>query len=138
MIRSILVPRTTELSSGALLDAALAVATQLNGHVRALFVLPNPDAAFAYVPDVVLAAGVTREVLEREMLETRAAAKDSFLAWRKRNKIPEAPDVRLDSCFATWSGTIWRYRNNRRPVRPCQRFDRGAAAFQFCSGAALF
>ena len=62
MIRNILVPLTPEMSSDALLNAALSVAKGLNGHIRALFVQPHPDAAFAYLPDVILAAGVTREV----------------------------------------------------------------------------
>jgi nucleotide-binding universal stress UspA family protein len=103
MIRTILVPLTPEMSSDALLDAALSVAKRLNGHIRALFIQPHPDAAFAYLPDVILAAGVTREVIEREALEAAAAAKDRFAAWRKRNNVAEAAGVRLDSCFASWS-----------------------------------
>ena len=102
-IRTILVPLTTELSSEGLLDAALLVAKRLNGHIRALSILPNPDTAFAYLPDVILAAGVTREVIERETQEASAAAKDRFVDWRKRNDVPEAAGVRLDSCFASWS-----------------------------------
>ena len=103
MIRTILVPLTAELSSEALLDAALLVTKRLNGHIRALFIRPNPDTAFAYLPDVILAAGVTREVIERETQEVAAAAKDCFVDWRKRNNVPEAAGVRLDSCFASWS-----------------------------------
>jgi nucleotide-binding universal stress UspA family protein len=103
MIRTILIPLTTELSSEALLDAALSVAKRLNSHIRALFIVPNPDAAFAYLPDVILAAGVTREVIERETQEAAAAAKDRFVDWQKRNNVPDAAGVRLDSCFATWS-----------------------------------
>ena len=61
MIRTVVVPLTTELSSEALLDAALLVAKRLNAHIRALFVQPSPATAFAYLPDVILAAGVTRE-----------------------------------------------------------------------------
>ena len=103
MIRSILVPLTTELPSEALLDAALLVAKRLNAHIRALFVQPNPATAFAYLPDVILAAGVTREVIERETQEAAASAKERFVDWRKRNNVPEAAGVRLDSCFASWS-----------------------------------
>jgi hypothetical protein len=103
MIRTILVPLTLEMSSNALLDAALSVAKRLNGRIRALFIQPHPDAAFAYLPDVILAAGVTREVIERETLEATAAAKNDFAEWRKRNDVPEAAGVRLDSCFASWS-----------------------------------
>ena len=103
MIRNILVPLTPEMSSDALLNAALSVAKRLNGHIRALFVQPHPDAAFAYLPDVILAAGVTREVIEREALEATAAAKDRFDSWRKRNDVPDDAGVRLDSCFVSWS-----------------------------------
>ena len=103
MIRTILVPLTTELPNEALLDAALLVAKQLNCHIRALFIQPHPDAAFAYLPDVILARGVTREVIQRETLEATAAAKERFVDWRKRNNIPEAAGMRLDSCFASWS-----------------------------------
>ena len=102
MIRTILVPLTTELSSEALLDAALLVAKRLDSHIRVLFIQPNPDTAFAYLPDVILAAGVTREVIERETREA-AAAKDRFVDWRKRQNVSEAAGVRLDSCFASWS-----------------------------------
>jgi nucleotide-binding universal stress UspA family protein len=103
MIRTILVPLATELSSEPLLNAALIVAKRLDSHIRALFVQPNPDIAFAYLPEVILAAGVTPEVIEREMLESAAAEKDHFMAWRNRNNLPEAGGVRLDSCFAVWS-----------------------------------
>jgi nucleotide-binding universal stress UspA family protein len=103
MIRTILVPLATELSSEALLDAALLVAKRLNSHIRVLFIQPNPDTAFAYLPDVILAAGVTREVIERETQEAAAAAKDRFVDWRKRQNVSEAAGVRLDSCFASWS-----------------------------------
>ena len=103
MIRNILVPLTPELSTDALLDAALSLAKRLNGHIRALLIQPDPDAAFAYLPDVILAAGVTREVIERETLEATAAAKNRFTDWRKRNEVSEAAGVRLDSCFASWS-----------------------------------
>ena len=79
------------------------MAKRLNGHIRALFIQPHPDVAFAYLPDVILAAGVTREVIEREAAEAAAAAKGHFADWRKRNGVPEAAGVRLDSCFASWS-----------------------------------
>jgi hypothetical protein len=103
MIRTILVPLTTELSSEALLDTALLVAKRLNGHIRVLFIQPNPDTAFAYLPDVILAAGVTREVIEREAHEAATSAKERFVDWRKRNNIQEAAGVQLDNCFASWS-----------------------------------
>src|SRR3974390_3520240 len=106
MIRTILVPLTAELSGEPLLDAALVLARRMNAHIRALFILPNPDAALAYIPDVVLAAGVTREIIERETQEAAAKEKERFIDWRTRNNLPETPGGRLDTCFATWAEQI--------------------------------
>ena len=69
MMRTILVPLTAGLEGEPVLDAALALARRLNGHIRALFILPDPHAVLAFLPDVILAAGVTREVIERERQE---------------------------------------------------------------------
>jgi hypothetical protein len=102
MIRTILVPLTAELSGEPLLDAALVLARQVNAHIRALFILPNPHAVLGYLPDVILAAGVTREVIERETQESAAEAKERFIDWRTRNDVQEAASGRLDTCFATW------------------------------------
>jgi nucleotide-binding universal stress UspA family protein len=106
MIRTILVPLTAELSGEPLLNAALVLAKRVNAHIRALFNLPNPDAALAYLPDVILAARVTREVIERETQETAAKEKERFIDWRTRNNVPEAAGGRLDTCFATWAEQI--------------------------------
>jgi Universal stress protein family len=106
MIRTILVPLTAELSGELLLDAALVLARRVNSHIRALFILPNPDAALAYLPDVVLAAGVTREVIEREAQQAAAKEKERFIEWRTRNNLPETAGGRLDTCFATWAEQI--------------------------------
>src|ERR1700756_210713 len=93
MIRTILVPLTPEMSSDAHLDAALSVAKRLNGHIRAWFIQPHPDTAFTYLPDVILAAGVTREVIERETLEATAAAKERFVWWGKSHRGPDHASV---------------------------------------------
>jgi hypothetical protein len=85
---------TAELLSEAPLNAALSVAKRLNSHIRALFIQPSPDTALAYLPDAILAAGVTREVIERETQEAAAAAKDRFADWQRRNNISEATGVR--------------------------------------------
>jgi hypothetical protein len=61
MLRTILVPLTATLSAETVLDAALALAKRVNANIRAMFISPNPHSALAYLPDVVLAAGLTRE-----------------------------------------------------------------------------
>jgi nucleotide-binding universal stress UspA family protein len=106
MIRTILVPLTAGLAGQPVLDAALVLARRVKGHIRALFVLPDPHAVLAFLPDVVLAAGVTREVIERETQEAAAEEKERFIDWRTRNNVPDAADGHLDTCFATWAEQI--------------------------------
>jgi nucleotide-binding universal stress UspA family protein len=106
MIRTILVPLTAEMRGDALLDAALVLARKVNAHFRGLFMLPNPDAALANIPEAILAAGTTREAIERETQEAAAQAKQHFVAWRSRNNVAEEPGARLDTCFATWAEQI--------------------------------
>jgi len=89
LIRTILVPLTAELSGEILLDAALGLARRVNSHIRALFILPNPHAVLAYLPDVILAAGATREIIERETPEAAAEEKARFTGWPTRNNAPE-------------------------------------------------
>jgi nucleotide-binding universal stress UspA family protein len=144
MIRTILVPLATELPNEALLDAALIAAKRLDAHIRALFVQPDPATAFAYVPDVILAAGVSREVIEREMREMATAEKDHFIAWRNRNNLPEGGGVRVDSCFATWSeqsgeieAVVARF-GRLSDVIVVQRPRPGSIHAQLCFDAAVF
>ena len=106
MFCTILVPLATTLSAETLLDTALALARRVNANIRALFILPNPHSALAYLPDVVLAAGLTREIIERETQEAAAEAKAQFTAWRTHNKLPETAGGRLDTCFAIWAEQI--------------------------------
>ena len=96
-------PLTAELPGERLLDAALILGKQVNAHIHALFILPNPDAALGYIPDVILAAGVMREIIERETQEAAEEAKKRFVDWRTRNDLPGTPGGRLDTCFATWA-----------------------------------
>jgi nucleotide-binding universal stress UspA family protein len=106
MMRRILVPLAAGLAAEPVLDIALALARRVNGHVRAMFISPDPRAVLAFLPDVVLAAGVTREVIERETQEAAVEEKERFVDWRARNSGPEAADGRLDTCFATWAEQI--------------------------------
>jgi len=106
MIRTILVPLTAGLAGEPVLDTALALARRVNANIRALFILPNPHSALGYLPDAVLAAGLTREIIERETQEAAAEAKGRFTGWRIRNNLPETAGGRIDACFATWAEQI--------------------------------
>jgi nucleotide-binding universal stress UspA family protein len=106
MLRTILVPLTAGLAGEAVLDTALALARRVNANIRALFILPNPHSVLAYLPDAVLAAGMTREIIERETQEAAAEARGRFTGWRTRNNLPETAGGRLDASFATWAEQI--------------------------------
>ena len=102
MIRTIFVPLGEGLSTQSLLDAASLVAKRTHSHIRAIFIRPEPEAALAYMPDVIIAAGATREAIERASREAAAAEKARFDVWQAGNDIPGVEGVSLDSCFATW------------------------------------
>jgi nucleotide-binding universal stress UspA family protein len=106
MFRTILVPLTAALPAETLLDAALALARRMSANIHAMFILPNPHSTLAYLPDVVLAAGLTREIIERETQEAAAEAKGRFTSWRTRNNLPETAGGSLDTCFAAWAEQI--------------------------------
>src|SRR5215470_14826630 len=106
MFRTILVPLTATLSAETLLEAALVLARRVNGQIRAMFISPDPHAVLAFLPDVILAAGVTREVIERETQEAAAEEKGRFRDWRTRNNVPETAEGHPDTCFATWAEQI--------------------------------
>jgi nucleotide-binding universal stress UspA family protein len=71
--------------------------------IRVLFIQPSPETTLAYGPDVIVAVGVTREVIGRETLVAAAATNDCFVDWRNRNNVSEAAGVGLDSCVASWT-----------------------------------
>ena len=88
MIRTILVPLAEEHTSELLLDAALSLAKRTNSHIRAILIRPDPAEAIAYVPEVILAAGVTREAVERETRQAALAEKALFEAWQAPQRSP--------------------------------------------------
>jgi nucleotide-binding universal stress UspA family protein len=106
MIRTILVLLAEGFSGELLLNAALLVAKRTNSHIRAMFIRPDPEAALAYMPDVIIAAGATREAVERETHNAAAAEKAQFEKWQTQNGVPADAGGRLDSCFATWSERV--------------------------------
>jgi nucleotide-binding universal stress UspA family protein len=106
MIRTILVPLADGLPGEPVLNAALSLDKELNSHIRAVFIRPETAVAVAYVPDVILAAGVTLETIERETSEAAAAAKDRFSKWRANHGLPAPGSEHHDCTFATWSEAI--------------------------------
>ena len=106
MIRTILVPLADGLPGHPVLDAALSLDKNVNTHIQAIFIRPDPAVAAAYVPDVVLASGVTVETIERKTTEAAAAEKDRFNKWRVDHNIPASAGAGQDRAFATWSEAV--------------------------------
>jgi Universal stress protein family len=106
MLRTIFLPLAEGLSDELLLDAALLVAKRGEAHIRVMFIRPEPDSALANLPEVMTAAGVTREVIEREGRQAAAAEKTRFETWRTHNGVPSEGGAELASCFATWTEQV--------------------------------
>src|SRR5260221_7953946 len=100
-IRTILVPAFHSLENQRPLDAALAVARRLRAHISVMFIRPDPDAALAYLPETVIAAGVTSDAIEREGHAPAAASRKEFETRRARQGVATVPtDHRPDSALA--------------------------------------
>jgi nucleotide-binding universal stress UspA family protein len=107
MMRTVLVPLAKDFADEPAFEAAFFIAKRMNSHIHAIFVRPDPVLAISYIPDVVAATGVSRDVIEREGLQAAEAEKARFDAWRKRHDMPDAAvDNRLDSRFATWAEQV--------------------------------
>jgi len=144
MIRTILLPLAQDLTSEPVLDAALSLAKRVNSHIRAMFILPDPDVALSYVPEMIFAAGATRESIERETRQAVAVAKARFDNWQTRNHVPASAGVRLDGCFATWSEQVGEIETvitrfgRISDLIVLQRFASSAIQAQRCFDAAVF
>ena len=106
MIRTVFVPLAEALSSSLLLDAALLVAKRTQAHIRAMYIRPEPEAALADIPDIVIAAGVTWEAVECESRRVAALEKTRFEEWQARHNIPINRGARLDGWYATWTDKL--------------------------------
>src|SRR6266567_1107010 len=138
MIRTILLPLAQDLTSEPVLDAALSLAKRVNSHIRAMFILPDPDVALSYVPEMIFAAGATRESIERETRQAVAGAKARFDNWQTRNHVPASAGVRLDGLLCDLVRAGRRNRNSYHALWPDQRFDRITALRLQChSGTTL-
>ena len=106
MTTSILVPLAQGLPSSNVFDATLALAQGLHARVHAAYIRPNPDAAAAMVPEMIMAGGVTRDIIEQEMRQATAVAEVRFEEWRQRQGGLAASDRTGERWSATWSEYI--------------------------------
>jgi len=109
MTTSILMPLAQQMPTADVFGAALGLARALNAHVRAAYIHPSPDAAAAMVPEMIMASGLTREIIEQEMREAAAVAKGKFEEWRNRNGGLLAIAEPGEGWCASWSVHIGEY-----------------------------
>jgi nucleotide-binding universal stress UspA family protein len=106
MTTTILLPLADELPIASVFYGALALAKPLQSHIHAAYVRPDPDTAISMLPEVIVAAGVTREEIARGGRASAAAAKDQFDKLLRASGIPAMADNRVDEWAAKWSEYI--------------------------------
>lgn len=103
MTTSILMPLAQELPTSHVFDASLWLARGLKAHVQAAYIRPDPDAAASMIPEMIAAAGVTRDAIEREGRQAASAAEARFAEWRDRNGGFVKPSDDKRACWsASW------------------------------------
>ena len=109
MATTIFLPLAAELPNAHVFDATLALAKQLHAHVHATYIRPDPDSAAAMMPEMILAAGVTRDAIERESGLAAAAAEAAFEEWRQRHGAAAKADPRSEGWQASWAEQVGEY-----------------------------
>ncbi|MDQ0469824.1 universal stress protein [Labrys wisconsinensis] len=104
--RCILVPTGPGIDAGHRLEAAVRLAGRTHAHVEVLFVRPDAKVLYASLPEVLQAAGVTAESIERDNIESASRACATLEAWCAARDLPMSPDDRLDATFASWREAI--------------------------------
>lgn len=103
MTVSILMPLAEELPTSHVFEAALALARQLQAHVTGAYIRPDPDAAAKAIPEMIMAGGITREIIARDIAQAAAAAEVRFEEWRNRNGGSARPGGDPAGWRATWA-----------------------------------
>jgi hypothetical protein len=106
MTTSILMPLAQELPTRHVFNTTRWLARELNAQVQAAYIRPNPDAAAAWIPETIKAAGVTRETIEREALQAAAVAKAHFDERRNHNGGLARASGEAPGWGATWSEQV--------------------------------
>jgi nucleotide-binding universal stress UspA family protein len=107
-IRSLLIPAFEGIEFDDQLTVALDMAHIVNGHIDVAFIRPDPETAFASLPPVIAAAGVTAAEIDQEGLKAEAAARALFDAWCKKKEISRERNDLVEAIVATWSHRIGR------------------------------
>jgi len=109
MTISILMPLAQELPALQVFDAALWLARKLKAQVRAAYIRPDPASAASLIPDMIMASGVARDVIEREARRAADASKAWFDKWQYYNGGLAKLGVEATDWSATWSEHVGEY-----------------------------
>ena len=102
-IRDIFVPVFPGLPFAPQLDVAADLALRLKAHINAVFTRPDPLFAAAAVPEMIAAAGVVADTIERDGKHAAVAAFAAFDRWRTAyGLVPDENEPAENSIAATW------------------------------------
>ena len=80
-IRDIFVPLCQQIDFDPPLEAAARLAERLNAGVDVVFMRPEPITTAVALPDMLVAAGVVLEAIEKESVTAEASAMSRFRTW---------------------------------------------------------
>jgi hypothetical protein len=82
-MRNLLIPIFEGIEFDNQLSVALDIAQILKSRINAIFIRPNPESAFANLPPMIAAAGMTAAEIEREGRKSEASSHSYFDVWCK-------------------------------------------------------
>jgi nucleotide-binding universal stress UspA family protein len=106
-LRNILVPIFPNVGFDGQLAAALNIARQVEAHINAVFIRPDPAQTLALIPELATTPGFTLEAIDAEGKAIAAAAEAAFVKWRTRHELASGiVDRSLRTPYACWSERI--------------------------------
>jgi len=144
MIRTILVPLAEGIEHDPVLDTALWLGRQLDSHIQAVFIQPDPAAIRPFIPDTVAIAIGGEAGLERELRQAEVDQQQYFATWCAGNEVATSVAPGFTGSSASWSAsvgdieTIVTRLGRVSDLIVVQRPTSSALAAQRCFDAAVF
>ncbi|HTJ64271.1 MAG TPA: universal stress protein [Alphaproteobacteria bacterium] len=101
-MRDIFVPMFQQAECGPQLDVAARLAPRLGAAVNAVFTRPDSVMAVAAIPDMLVAAGVVLQSIDKDGQAAQHSAHAQFDAWRAANGLTGSAGVDDVDIAATW------------------------------------
>ena len=107
MIRNILIPISPRVEFDRQIEAALSLAYQLEAHVNAVYIRPDPIATAAAIFELVGSTELTADRIDRDSRVIEADAHAIFEEWRTRHRLAcGIVNQSLRTPFACWSEQV--------------------------------